>query len=101
VNRSEVPEPKAAGPKTAGSKVLGVIGLLVYLVVGFFPYSVSGLTVPGPWLFILWGIWVVGLVLAWRTYRTHPAMVLLYAPAALVFWFIYITAGENLLGWTA
>lgn len=62
---------------------------------------VSGLMVPGPWLFILWAVWLGGLALAWRTFQTHPAMVLLFAPAAVAFWFLYVTAGERLLGWTA
>lgn len=82
-------------------KVLGVVGLIAYIVVGWAPYLVSGLVVPGPWLFILWAVWLVGLVLAWRTFRTRPVMVLLFAPAAVGFWFIYVTAGERFLGWTA
>jgi hypothetical protein len=83
-----------------GRKVLGVVGLVAYLVVGAVPYLTSGLVVPGPWIYILWALWLVGLVLAWRTFRTRPAMVLLFAPAALAFWFLYVTAGEQLLGWT-
>ena len=82
-------------------KILGIIGLLAYLVVGFFPYLASGLMVPGPWLFVLWAVWLVGLVLAWRTLQRRPAMVLLFPPAAVAFWFLYLTAGEQLLGWTA
>ena len=82
-------------------KFLGILGLLAYLVTGFFPYLASGLMVPGPWLFILWAVWVVGLVLAWQTFQRRPAMVLLFAPAAVAFWFLYLTAGEQLLGWTA
>ena len=63
-------------------KVLGIVGLLGYVAVGFFPYLASGLMVPGPWLFILWAIWVVGLVLAWRTFRRRPALVLIFPPTA-------------------
>ena len=50
---------------------------------------------------ILWAVWIGGLALAWRTFQTHPAMVLLFAPAAVAFWFLYVTAGKRLLGWTA
>ena len=82
-------------------KVLGIVGLLGYVAVGFFPYLASGLMVPGPWLFILWAVWIVGLVLAWQTFLRRPAMVLLFPPAAVAFWFLYLTAGEQLLGWTA
>ena len=83
------------------SKIWGIVGLLAYLVVGAFPYLTSGLMVPGPWLYILWAIWLVGAVLAWRTFQRHPVRVLFFAPAAVVFWFLYVTAGEQLLGWTA
>lgn len=82
-------------------RILGLVGLLAYLVVGFIPYLASGLMVPGPWLYVLWAVWIVGLALAWRTFQKRPAMVLLFAPAAVAFWFVYVTAGEQLLGWTA
>jgi hypothetical protein len=82
-------------------KVLGVVGLVAYLIVGAFPYLASGLVVPGPWLFILWAIWLVGAVMAWRTFQRRPVWVLAFAPAAVAFWFLYLTLGEQLLGWTA
>ena len=34
------------------------MGLLAYLAVGVFPYLPSGLVVPGPWLYILWAVWL-------------------------------------------
>ena len=82
-------------------KVLGIIGLIAYLAVGVFPYLSSGLVVPFPWLLLLWGLWLVGLFLAWRTLQSRPVMVLLFPVAAVALWFLYITAGEQLLGWTA
>jgi hypothetical protein len=82
-------------------KFLGILGLVLYLAVGVFPYLASGLMVPAPWLFVLWAIWLVGLFLAWRTFQRRPPMVLLFPPAAVAFWFLYLTAGEQLLGWTA
>ena len=82
-------------------KIWGIVGLLAYLVVGAFPYLTSGLMVPGPWLYILWAIWLIGAVLALRTFQRRPAMVLVVAPAAVAFWFLFVTAGERLLGWTA
>jgi hypothetical protein len=85
----------------SSQKIWGVIGLLAYLVVGVVPYLSSGLMVPGPWLYILWALWVVGLILAWRTFQRRPVMVLLFAPAAVAFWLIFVTVGEQTLGWTA
>ena len=82
-------------------RIWGIVGLLAYLLVGVFPYLPSGLMVPGPWLYILWAIWLGGALLAWRTFQSRPVMVLLFAPAAVAFWFIYVTVGEQLLGWTA
>jgi hypothetical protein len=82
-------------------KIWGIVGLLAYLVVGAFPYLTSGLMVPGPWLYILWGIWLVGAGLAWRTFQRRPAMVLVFAPVAVAVWFVFVTAGEQLFGWTA
>ena len=89
------------GQKANPPKTWGVVGLVAYLVVGAFPYLTSGLMVPGPWLYILWAVWILGLVLAGRTFQRRPAMVLLFAPAAVAFWFLYVAAGERLLGWTA
>ena len=79
---------------------MGIIGLLAYLVVGVFPYVVSGLVVPGPWVYILWAIWLVGAVFALQTFQRRPVWVLIFAPAAVAFWFLYVTVGEQLLGWT-
>jgi hypothetical protein len=93
--------PNGSPVPSGRSRVLGVIGLLAYLVVGGFPYLASGLMVPGPWLYILWAVWVVGLILAWRVFRVRPAMTLAFAPAALAVWAIYVYLGEQLLGWTA
>jgi hypothetical protein len=82
-------------------KVLGVIGLVAYLVVGMFPYLPSGLMVPLVGLWGLWVAWLFGAVLTWRTFRSRPAWTLVSAPAALVFWFVYVSIGERLFGWTA
>ena len=82
-------------------RIWGILGLVAYLGIGVFPYLSSGLMVPGPWLFVLWGIWLIGTFLAWRTFQSRPVMVLLFAPAAVAFWFIFVTMGEQLLGWTA
>jgi len=91
----------ANAPTDSRNRVLGIIGLLAYVVVGVFPYLASGLMVPGPWLYILWAIWVMGLAMAWKVFRNRPAMSLLFAPLAVAFWFLFVWIGEQLLGWTA
>src|SRR5688572_28026338 len=104
VDSQTPPNPqKISGPqKVSGpQKIWGVVGLLTYHFVGAFLYLPSGLMVPGPWLYLLWAIWVAGAFLAWRTFQWCPLIVLLFAPAALVFWFLFVAAVEQLLGWTA
>ncbi len=81
-------------------RVAGVIGLVLYLGVGFF-YLSSGLVVPFPWLSLLWAVWLAGLIWALLVFRSRPPFVLLFAPAAFGFWLLFLTAGERLLGWTA
>ena len=85
---------------SGGQKALVMVGVAAYLVVGFF-YLTSGLVVPFPWLAILWAVWLVGLWLVARLTRTWSWWVLAAAPLAAAFWFLDLSLGERLLGWTA
>lgn len=82
------------------ARVLGIIGFVLYLGVGFF-YLTSGLVVPGIALVILWLVWLAGLWLAIRLFRTRPHLVPLVAVGAAIFWFIYVQGGSAIFGWTA
>ena len=78
-----------------------IAGILLYVGVGFF-YLISGLVMPVfPWLIILDVVWVVGLVVAWRASAERWWVALLSGPAAGLFWVLYVTVGDELLGWTA
>ena len=78
-----------------------IAGILLYVGVGFF-YLISGLVMPiFPWLIILDVVWVVGLVVAWRASAERWWVALLSGPAAGLFWVLYVTLGDELLGWTA
>ena len=78
-----------------------IAGILLYVGVGFF-YLISGLVMPiFPWLIILDVVWVVGLVVAWRASAERWWVALLSGPAAGLFWVLYVTVGDELLGWTA
>ena len=79
---------------------LGIVGLILYLGVGFF-YLTSGLVVPGIALVVLWLVWLAGLWFAIRWFRTRPQLVPLVAVAAAIFWFIYVQGGSAIFGWTA
>jgi hypothetical protein len=78
-----------------------LVGIGLYLAVGFF-YLASGLVVPVfPWLIILIILWVVGLVVAWRASAQRWWIALMSGPIAWIFWIVYVSVGEALLGWSA
>jgi hypothetical protein len=82
------------------ARVIGVIGLLLYVAVGFF-YLTSGLVVPGVALVILWVVWLAGIWLVVRVFTRRPEWTFLVAVGAAVFWFLYLNIGSAIFGWTA
>jgi hypothetical protein len=82
-------------------RILGLIGLILYVVTGVFPYAASGLVAP------LWGIaflylgWGIGLFLTVILYRRRSPLALVMPVAALVFWWAVISIGEAAFDWTA
>ena len=83
-----------------GATALGIIGLVLYAATGILFLS-SGLVVPGPWLFILWGLWLAGIWLVVGVFRNRRPLTALVAIGAVAFWWVFVTLGEALLGWTA
>jgi len=82
------------------AKILGVIGIVLYGVVGYV-YLVSGLVVPGVWLIILWLVWVAGIYVLVRVFRNARPWTPLVAVGAMAVWAIYVSLGGFLLDWTA
>lgn len=80
---------------------VGMVTLGVYVLTGFFPYIVSGLLIPIPGLIVLMVCWGLGLALTARLALRRPLLSLIAIPSVLAFWWVYITAGETLFGWTA
>lgn len=82
-------------------RVLALIGLVLYIGTGVFPYLASGLVAP------LWGIvvlyvgWLLGLSSTIWLFRRKSAWALTMPIAALGFWWLVITIGESIFGWTA
>ncbi len=82
-------------------RILGLVGLVLYVATGVFPYAASGLVAP------LWGIavlyvgWLLGLWLTIRLYQRRSAWALAMPIAALAFWWVVLTIGESVFGWTA
>ena len=80
---------------------VGIVAVGLFAVTGVFPYLTSTLLVPVvPWVLLML-CWGVGLPLTVRLARRRPLLSLLAVPAALLFWWGYVTAGSALFGWTA
>ena len=90
----------ARPPRTVGRTVVAVLGLLLMLPVGYF-YLTSGLVVPGPWLFVLWAMFLVLLVVAVLLARRRSWWVPAVPAAAFALWLLVLSLGGQLLGWQA
>ncbi len=81
---------------------VGWVTIVLYLAAGVFPYLASGLMVPFfPWYLLLMLLYGIGLVFVIRFARRKPVLSLVSIPIAILFWWLYLTMGEMLLGWTA
>lgn len=78
-----------------------IVSLVGYLLVGFFPYLVSGLIVPTGAVAVLMVCWFVGLLLTARLAAARPLLAPVGVVAAILFWFAFVTLGSSLFGWTA
>ena len=85
---------------TAG-RLLALLGLLLYVGTGVFPYLASGLVAPLWGIAVLWVGWLLGLWLTISLFRRRSAWGLAMPVAALAFWWLVITLGESMFGWTA
>ena len=89
---------------SVGEKVAAVVGVVLHLAVGVFPYAASGLLVPIWGIVVLYGLWLalaVVLVRLLRRETRRPMLAPLVPVAALAGWFAVVTAGEALFDWTA
>jgi len=91
-----VPRP----PRTVGRAVVAVVGLLLLLPVGFL-YVSSGLVVPGPWLIVLWALFLALVPAAVQLARRRSYWVPAVPAAAFLLWLLVLRLGEQLLGWQA
>ncbi len=82
-------------------RIVALVGLILYIVTGVFPYFVSGLVAPLWGIAVLYAGWLVGLWLTISLFRRGSAWALAMPVAALAFWWGVITLGESILGWTA
>ena len=85
---------------STGATALGIVGIIAYALTGFL-FVASGLLVPGQWLIVLWAVWVAGLILVRRLFISRRPWTFLAAVGIAGFWWVFVTIGETLLGWTA
>jgi hypothetical protein len=92
------PQP-AVERRSAGPTAAAVIALLAMVPVGFF-YAASGLLVPGPWLYLMWLLYLALLWLAIWLARRGSFTVLVVPVAAAAAWWSVISLGEAYGGWS-
>jgi hypothetical protein len=91
---------RTAAPRTGrGPLAAAIVALLAMAPTGFF-YAASGLLVPGPWLYLMWLLYLVLLGLGvWLARRGSYAVLAVPVVAAVAWWGI-ISLGEAYLDWT-
>jgi hypothetical protein len=93
---STTDRPARRAPRRAGLVLTGALHLLV-----LWPYSASGLLAPGWAVLGLLVLWVALAGAAVAVHRRWGVVSALVPLAALGLWVGALTAGEQLLGWTA
>ena len=88
----------ARGAQTPRRSTLWLTGALH--VVALWPYTVSGLVAPGWAVLSLLVLWAVLGVVAVLVHRRWGALSALVPLVAVGLWFLALTLGEQLLGWT-
>jgi hypothetical protein len=78
-----------------------MVAVVLFILVGVFPYLLSGLLVPTTGLVVLMFFWGVGFAFTARTALRRPLWALAAVPLALAFWWLYVSVGSALFGWTA
>ncbi len=82
-------------------RVLALIGLILYVVTGVFPYLASGLVAPLWGIAVLYAGWLVGLWVTIQLFRRASPWALAMQVAAVAFWWLVVSLGESVFGWTA
>jgi hypothetical protein len=90
---------RASGELTSVQIGMLVVGYML-LAVAAYIYLASGLVVPGPWLFILWGVMVVLIFLSVRWWR-RPVLVLALPFVAGLIWLAFVQGLGSIFDWTA
>jgi hypothetical protein len=93
------PRPGASDrPLRRRDRAMSATGLVLHLLV-FVPILPIGLVAPGAGVLVVHGLWVTGLLVAWRRRRSDPALVLAvpFVTAAAIAAVVWI--GTAVLDW--
>lgn len=82
-------------------QVAALVGLVLYVGTGVFPYLASGLVAPLWGIAVLYAGWLIGLWLTIVLFRHGSAWTLAMPVVALGFWFLVLALGERFFDWTA
>lgn len=92
---------KVVAMESAPRKWPAWVGFFAHLVLGVFPYAMTGLLAPISGVAVAYVGWFALLFLALRWWNKTPMRVLLIPVFAIVWWFVLLAFGDFVLGWTA
>ena len=87
--------------RTAGGVVAGLVAISGTVLTGFFYLLLPILVVPLSWYWLFAVAWFGFLVFTIMIAIRSPFRALLIPPAALVVVVVWLTIGQNYLGWSA
>ncbi len=100
VARGSVPrmsiEPQAPPRPPFGARILGWVGVLTHLVIGAFPFAVSGLMLANGPLYAVWAVWGVGVPVAFALRRRRPELTPFVPIVSLAIWFAVVSKYDTL-----
>ncbi len=82
-------------------RVLGWVGIVLHSTAVALSYYLSLLLAPLWATYVLWGLWVLLLLLAVHLLRRRSVWTLAVPFVAYGVWLAALTLGERLMGWTA
>ena len=87
-------------PLSPAAVIFAIVGAGIHLVMGFF-VAFSGLLAPVWGVVVLVAAWLGLTIWAVRGWRRGPIITMGVPLLMVAFWFIFLTFGDLVLGWTA
>lgn len=94
-------EPPPTRPTSRADRVIVSAAAVFHLGIAVFPLSASGLLTPTWFLVVVAVGWLAGAVILVRLARSHPRRTWAVPLVVLAGWFVLVTLGGQVLGWTA